>query len=77
MRVVVWEQCAGAVGAWLSAPWSDPPAIWVGLIGFMAGAVEIVARYKGDPRRALLNLPALSTSRSTSWPAWRCWPACG
>ncbi|WP_156311953.1 hypothetical protein [Methylobacterium platani] len=56
---MVWEQCAGAVGAWLSAPWSDPPAIWVGLIGFMAGAVEIVARYKGDPRRALLNLPAL------------------
>jgi hypothetical protein len=56
---VVWERCAGAVGAWLSAPWSDPSAIWVGLIGFLAGAVEIVARYKGDPWRALLNVPAM------------------
>ncbi|TGD93417.1 hypothetical protein [Methylobacterium nonmethylotrophicum] len=38
----------------------DPPAaVWVGLIGLLIGTVEIVARYKGDPRRALLSAPAL------------------
>lgn len=58
--VSILDQCMAMARTWLSAPWFGPPVeVWVGSIGFLIGAVEIVARYKGDPMRALRSLPAV------------------
>ena len=54
MLEVISELCALWHALWAKT-W-----IWVALIGFGVGAVELIARYRDDPRRALTTLPALT-----------------
>ncbi|GJD51460.1 hypothetical protein OPKNFCMD_4214 [Methylobacterium crusticola] len=57
--MAVCDQAVAVLIAGL-APLSEPPSwVWVGLIGLLVGTVEIIARYRDDPWRAVRSGPAL------------------
>ena len=47
-----------SVGSGLSKTVVSGAYFWVALIGFCVGAVELIARYKDDPQRAIRSVPA-------------------
>lgn len=50
-----WQGLVAMLGLAAAQAW-----LWVGLIGFGVGSVELIARYRDDPLRAILTLPALT-----------------